>query len=375
MSTPEAQMATDIGAPTTSSTEPVIEISNLTKRYPDNTLAVKGISFSLRRGEFFGFLGPNGAGKSTTIKILITLLARTSGEARVLGLDVGQHAEEIRRHIGYAAQETGVDDDLTGRENLMLQGQFYHMPSKTLRQRVSELLDLMDLTNDANRPAGAYSGGMRKRLDLATGLIHRPDVLFLDEPTTGLDPQNRAGLWTYLERLNKDEGLTIFLTTHYMEEADRLCDRLAIIDHGAIVAEGSPASLKAQLGGDVIALALKSDAQQLSQRQQEAIELLRGLPLVRDVQATEDGLTIVVQDGSAAAPEVFRALDAAGLGVARFSLTSPTLDDVFLKYTGRSIRQEDLNANWRSGQGPWGMRGGMGSRGGGRPGGGRRPRG
>jgi ABC-2 type transport system ATP-binding protein len=367
MSTPEAPMTAATGAPTTSATEPVIEIRDLTKRYPDGTLAVNGISFTVGQGEFFGFLGPNGAGKSTTIKILITLLARTSGEARVLGLDVGQHAEEIRRRIGYAAQETGVDDDLTGRENLVLQGQFYHIPSKVLTQRVSELLALMDLTNDANRPAGAYSGGMRKRLDLATGLIHRPDVLFLDEPTTGLDPQNRTGLWTYLERLNKDEGLTIFLTTHYMEEADRLCDRLAIIDHGAIVAEGSPASLKAQLGGDVIALTLKSSAQQLGQRQQEAIDLLRGLPLIRDVQATEDGLGIVVQDGSAAAPDIFRALDAAGLGVERFSLTSPTLDDVFLKYTGRSIRQEELNTNWRSGRGPWGMRAGMGPRGGGRP--------
>jgi ABC-2 type transport system ATP-binding protein len=364
MSTTEAPLTAATGATTSSPTDAVIEIRDLTKRYPDGTLAVKGISFSVPRGEFFGFLGPNGAGKSTTIKILITLLAKTSGEARVLGLDVAQHAEEIRRRIGYAAQETGVDDDLTGRENLLLQGRLYHIPSKVLHQRVGELLELMDLTNDANRPAGAYSGGMRKRLDLATGLIHRPDVLFLDEPTTGLDPQNRAGLWTYLERLNKDEGLTIFLTTHYMEEADRLCDRLAIIDHGAIVAEGSPASLKARLGGDVIALALKSTTQALGQRQQEAIELLRGLPLVRDVKTSDEGLSIVVQDGSAAAPEIFRTLDGAGLGVERFSLTSPTLDDVFLKYTGRSIRQEELNTNWRGGRGPWAMRSGMGARGG-----------
>jgi ABC-2 type transport system ATP-binding protein len=339
----------------------VIEIRGLTKRYPDGTQAVKDISFAVRRGEFFGFLGPNGAGKSTTIKILITLLAKTSGTARVVGLDVDRDQEEIRRSIGYAAQETGVDYDLTGRENLLLQGRLHHLPRTVLRQRVDELLTLMDLASDADRPAGAYSGGMRKRLDLATGLIHRPDVLFLDEPTTGLDPQTRASLWTYLERLNKDEGLTIFLTTHYMEEADRLCDRLAIIDHGTIVAEGSPASLKAQLGGDVITVALRGGPQALAAHQQQAAGLLHELPQVRAATPIEDGLRIVVQDGSAAAPEIFRTLDAAGLGVERFTLTSPTLDDVFLKYTGRSIRREELAAHWRSGVGAPGM-GGIGQR-------------
>ena len=225
----------------------VIEIQNLVKVYPDGTEALKGITFDIKEGEFFGFLGPNGAGKSTTIRIITTLLPRTSGDVHVLGYDVATHPNEVRVRIGYAAQEVGIDDELTGRENLMLQGRLYHVDEKTLKRRVEELLDITDLTGDADRRSGSYSGGMRKRLDLATGLVHHPQILFLDEPTTGLDPQTRASLWTYLERLNHQEGLTIFLTTHYMEEADRLCPRLAIIDHGSIVAMGSPEELKREL--------------------------------------------------------------------------------------------------------------------------------
>jgi daunorubicin resistance ABC transporter ATP-binding subunit len=329
--------------------EPIIDVRDLTKVYPDGTRAVQGVTFQVRRGEFFGFLGPNGAGKSTTIKMLITLLDKTSGEARVLDRDIERDAAAIRRRIGYSAQEVGLDDDLTGRENLLLQGRLYHLPAAELKQRIEELLKLMDLSADADRPAGAYSGGMRKRLDLATGLIHRPELLFLDEPTTGLDPQNRAGLWKHLERLNKDEGLTIFLTTHYMEEADRLCDRLAIIDHGRIIAEGSPATLKAQLGGDVVALTFKDEAT----TKERAATLLRGLPFVRDVTAGEDGINVIVEDGGAAVPELLRVLGAAGLNVTRLSLTSPTLDDVFLKHTGHSIRQEELDRDWRSTRGMW----------------------
>jgi ABC-2 type transport system ATP-binding protein len=330
--------------------EAILEVRDLAKIYPDGTRAVQGVSFQVARGEFFGFLGPNGAGKSTTIKMLITLLAKTSGEAHVFGLDVGHDADAIRRRIGYSAQEIGLDDELSGRENLLLQGRLYHLPGDLLKQRVEELLNLMDLAADADRPAGAYSGGMRKRLDLATGLIHRPELLFLDEPTTGLDPQNRAGLWKHLERLNKDEGLTIFLTTHYMEEADRLCDRLAIIDHGRIIAEGSPASLKAQLGGDVVALTFK-DGDTATER---ATALLKGLRFVRDVTPSEAGINVIVEDGGAAVPELLRVLGEAGLGVARLSLTSPTLDDVFLKHTGHSIRQEELDPDWRSTRGGWG---------------------
>jgi ABC-2 type transport system ATP-binding protein len=332
------------------SNEAIIDVRDLTKVYPDGTAAVQGVTFQVRRGEFFGFLGPNGAGKSTTIKMLITLLAKTSGEAYVFGHDIGSEAAAIRRRIGYSAQEIGLDDELTGRENLLLQGRLYHLPKVELNQRIDELLTLMDLAADADRPAGSYSGGMRKRLDLATGLIHRPELLFLDEPTTGLDPQNRAGLWKHLERLNKQEGLTIFLTTHYMEEADRLCDRLAIIDHGRIIVEGSPSSLKAQLGGDVVALTFK-DHDAVAER---ATTLLRSLPLVRDLTQGDETINVIVEDGGAAVPELLRVLGEAGWTVTRLSLTRPTLDDVFLKHTGHSIRHEELDASWRNTRGVWG---------------------
>lgn len=331
---------------------PILDVRDLSKVYPDGTKAVQGVTFQVARGEFFGFLGPNGAGKSTTIKMLITLLRPTSGAAHVFGLDIGRDDDAIRRRIGYSAQDIGLDDELTGRENLLLQGRLYHLPKDELKRRVEELLILMDLSGDADRAAGSYSGGMRKRLDLATGLIHRPDLLFLDEPTTGLDPQNRAGLWKHLERLNKDEGLTIFLTTHYMEEADRLCDRLAIIDRGQIIAEGSPAHLKAQLGGDVVALTFKGD----DAATERAASLLRGLSSVREVTVQDDGVNVIVEDGGAAVPELLRVLSEADLSVARLNMTSPTLDDVFLKHTGHSIRQEELDRDWRSTRGMWGPR-------------------
>jgi ABC-2 type transport system ATP-binding protein len=334
----------------------VIHVEGLRKIYGDKTEALKGITFEVREGEFFGFLGPNGAGKSTTIKILITLLEKTSGIASVLGFDSSRHPDEIRRRIGYAAQETGIDDDLTGRENLELQGRLYHLPKAKLRERVDELLDLMDLTQDANRSAGSYSGGMRKRLDLATGLIHSPRVLFLDEPTTGLDPQNRAALWKYLERLNREEKLTIFLTTHYMEEADRLCHRLAIIDHGHIMTEGAPADLKQQLGGDVISLTFRENGVPLDKQLAAASTRLQNLELVSGVNSWDHGLNVIVREGGAAVPLVLRDLEGDGISVDRLSLTSPSLDDVFLKYTGHSIRQEELDTKWRGNQGMWASR-------------------
>jgi ABC-2 type transport system ATP-binding protein len=326
-------------------------VQNLVKTYPDGTEAVRDISFDVDEGEFFGFLGPNGAGKSTTIKILITLLRKTSGDIRILGLDVTSQTDEIRRQIGYAAQEVGVDDDLTARENLVLQGQLYHMERNLLRQRTDELLELMDLTADADRPAGSFSGGMRKRLDLATGLMHRPRLLFLDEPTTGLDPQNRANLWVYLERLNKQEKLTIFLTTHYMEEADRLCNRLAIIDNGQIKTMGSPRQLKQELGGDVIALRFTENAQSVDQQIGAACDVLRDAPFLMNLDRFDEGVNVYAQDGGAVVPEVLRLLDSAGLHVAQLSLTSPSLDDVFLKHTGHKIRDEGPTQNWRSQRG------------------------
>ena len=328
----------------------VIEVEALRKTYGDGTEAVRDISFSIEEGEFFGFLGPNGAGKSTTIKILITLLRATAGSARVFGFDIATQAEAIRMLIGYAAQEVGVDDELTGRENLTLQGRLYHMAPTVLRKRVDELLELVDIAADADRMAGSYSGGMRKRLDLATGLIHRPQLLFLDEPTTGLDPQNRAGIWSYLEELNKRDGLSIFLTTHYLEEADRLCDRLAIIDHGRIIASGSPALLKAELGGDMISLAFRGDQEASRTR---ALEVLSGLPFVSGVNQNNGKLVLTAQHGGQSLPQILRALNEAGVDVADLTLTSPTLDDVFLKHTGERIREDTPVQHWRNARMPF----------------------
>ncbi len=325
----------------------VIDVKDLKKTYKDGTEAVKGISFSVGRGEFFGFLGTNGAGKSTTIKMITTLLTITSGAVRVLGYDVGQQPNDVRVRIGYAAQEVGIDDELTGRENLLLQGRLYHLDENTLKQRVTELLDITDLTDDADRPAGSYSGGMRKRLDLATGLVHHPQILFLDEPTTGLDPQTRANLWVYLEKLNKQERLTIFLTTHYMEEADRLCHRLAIIDHGRIVSIGSPDELKRQLGGEVITLAFKQNGMPQDEVCGQAATTLKALDLVSGTDCFDEGINVYAKDGPSAVPAVIRALEEKGLHIDRLSLTRPSLDDVFLKYTGRKIREEGPVQNWR----------------------------
>jgi ABC-2 type transport system ATP-binding protein len=334
---------------------PVIEVRDLKKTYPTGVEAVKGITFNVKEGEFFGFLGPNGAGKSTSIKILITLLAKTDGLVQVLGMDVDKHTDEVRRVIGYAAQDASTDDDLNGIENLDIQGHLYGLERKLIKQRTEELIDLMDLREAAKRRVGTYSGGMKKRLDLATALIHRPRILFLDEPTTGLDPQNRAGLWRYLEKVNKEEKLTIFLTTHYMEEADRLCDRLAIIDGGKIIAEDSPTALKAGMGGDVISLNFKGNGVSAAEQAEKAKSILESEEFIRTLRLGEGentgSLSVVVQNGGEVVPEVLRLLDSKNLRVASLNLTSPTLDDVFLKFTGQRIRQEDpVKYNGRA---PW----------------------
>src|SRR2546426_6195294 len=232
----------------------IITVDDLVEVYGDGTKAVQGISFRVAEGEFFGFLGPNGAGKSTTIKVLTTLLRKTSGRVSVAGYDLDKDPQEIRKLIGAESQETVVDGDLTGRENLKLQGNLQQMRGAALEERVNELLKLVELEDVADRRAAFYSGGMKKRLDLASSLVHKPKLLFLDEPTNGLDPQSRATIWNYLSKLNKEEGITIFLTTQYMEEADRLCGRLSIIDHGKVIANGSPEELKRQVGADTITL-------------------------------------------------------------------------------------------------------------------------
>ena len=316
----------------------VISVEKLVVVYSDGTKAVDGIDFGVHDGEFFGFLGPNGAGKSTTIKVLTTLLRKTSGTATVFGHDVSSGAKEIRPIIGVQSQETVVDGDLTGRENMVLQGNLHGMKGKVLSERVEELLKLVELTDVASRRAAYYSGGMKKRLDLASSLVHMPKLLFLDEPTTGLDPQSRAGIWTYLRRLNKEEGITIFLTTQYLEEADKLCDRLAIIDHGQIVTRGTPSELKAEIGADAITLSVEGDGGSADRAQ----EVLRGVPGIGDVVQGDEGVTVYARNASTLVPDIVRAFDSSGLRLSSINLARPSLDDVFLKHTGHRIRTEEL---------------------------------
>ena len=320
----------------------IITVKDLVEVYSDGTKAVDGISFNVQEGEFFGFLGPNGAGKSTTIKILTTLLRKTSGSVTVAGFDVEAQAAEIRKIIGVEAQETVIDPDLTGRENMVLQGHFHQMPRDELEKRVDELLKLVELTDVAGRRAGHYSGGMKKRLDLASALVHKPKLLFLDEPTTGLDPQSRAGIWDYLAKLNKEEGVTIFLTTQYMEEADKLCKRLSIVDKGKIVAGGSPTELKSEVGADTIKLSLENgpDMQQLYSR---AKDILTGVKGVSNIIISEDGLTVYAKDAGLIIADIVRAFDSNKIHLGSVSFSSPTLDDIFLQHTGRRIRAEDVS--------------------------------
>jgi ABC-2 type transport system ATP-binding protein len=318
----------------------VIIVKDLVVIYPDGTRAVDGITFSIKEGEFFGFLGPNGAGKSTTIKALTTLLKKTSGEVSVAGFDLGESPAEIRKVIGVLSQETTLDVDLTGRENLKLQGRLQQMRGPGLDDRVDELMSLMQLDEVSGKPAGRYSGGMKKRLDLACALVHKPRLLFLDEPTTGLDPQSRASIWDYLEKLNRDDGTTIFLTTQYMEEADRLCRDLEIIDRGKIIAGGSPFELKEALGGDTITISLKQGADAgLRARTKEILGAVKG---VTDILEFEDAITASAKNAGEIVTDIAAALARNGLHPSSLSISSPTLDDVFLKVTGRRIRSEEL---------------------------------
>lgn len=318
----------------------MIEVTGLVKVYADGTRAVNGISFSVEQGEFFGFLGPNGAGKSTTIKILTTILRKTRGRVVVGSFDIDNDPQKIRKLIGVQPQETSCDEDLTARENLKLMGRFYDMPASEIQRRTDELFSVMELTEHADRRVILYSGGMKKRLDLAAALMHRPKLLFLDEPTTGLDPQSRATVWNYLQRLNREEGTTIFLTTQYMEEVDRLCQRLAIIDHGVIVAHGSPVELKREIGADVLILSFRNGVGDSVQNR--ARDVLAGLPTIHRIVDTEGGLTLYASNGGELVPQVVRTLDEAQVPVSSITLSSPTLDDVFLKHTGRRIRVEEL---------------------------------
>ena len=313
-----------------------ISAEDLVVVYKDGTRAVEGISFDVNEGEFFGFLGPNGAGKSTTIKVLTTLLRKTSGRVSVSGFDLDKSPRDIRRSMGVLTQETSLDVDLTGWENLHLQGRLQQLHGKELDERTRELLKLVQLEDVAEKPAGRYSGGMRKRLDLASALIHNPKLLFLDEPTTGLDAQSRTAIWEYLEDLNKNHGITIFLTTQYLEEADRLCRQLSIIDHGKLIANGSPSELKEALGGDTIALTLDPSVRA---RAKEILKTIQGISSVLD---SEDGVAAYAKNAGQIVAEVVTTLDRNGIHPSFLSISSPTLDDVFLEKTGRRIRSEEL---------------------------------
>jgi len=328
-----------------SSNDSVLEVRHLVKVYggrgQEEVKAVNDVSFSVGEGEFFGFLGPNGAGKSTVIKIITTLLAKTSGSVRVAGLDVDHQGAQIRRIIGYTGQSIGVDGELTGRENLWLIGRLYHMPNALVEQRVEELLEVLQLKDAADRRAYTYSGGMRRRLDLGAGLVHHPRILFLDEPTTGLDPQTRNAVWEHLRHLHKEEGMTIFLTTQYMEEADQLCQRLAIIDQGKIVAEGSPAQLKAGIGADIITVRITRD-EVFEQSRDRALAIARQVPGVSRATIFDEGVSAYTADGGATLLEVLRRLDADNVPVHQVALAHPTLDEVFLQHTGRQMRVEEV---------------------------------
>jgi ABC-2 type transport system ATP-binding protein len=319
-------------------TSATIEARDLTKTYKD-VRALDGLGFAVEAGTVFGLLGPNGAGKSTTVKILTTLTRPDSGQASVAGVDVLRHPDRVRRAIGLVAQRSGVDLEATGRENLTLQGQVYGLRGAELRSRVEELLERFGLAEAADRVDRGYSGGMQRRLDIAMGLIHRPQVLFLDEPTTGLDPEVRADMWAEIAHLSGAEGLTILLTTHYLEEADRLAGRLAIVDRGRVVAEGAPNELKGELRGDAIQVELSDP-----EPDGRAHAALDRVPGIWEVTIEGRSLRARTGNGSAVVPSVLQALEAGGLRVASVTIARPSLDDVYLRHTGRSLARTEEKA-------------------------------
>jgi ABC-2 type transport system ATP-binding protein len=325
--------------PASFSGKAVIEVRNLVKSYGGETLAVDDITFAVEQGELFGFLGPNGAGKTTTIRILATLLRPTSGTAQVAGFDVSRNPREVRKRLGLAMQTATLDAFSTARETLELSGHLQRMSSGEIKRRADELLELMSLSHVAKQITGKFSGGMKRRLDLAAALMHKPEVLILDEPTEGLDPQSRTALWEELERINND-GTTMLLTTHYMEEADRLCSRLAIIDNGKIAVEGSPMDLKRTIGEDTVVLQFDAPDADLERLRAEVGRLLSGTVKPESVAPHPGGVSLQVANASAAIPGLLRQLDSHGVHIAGLNMSQPSLDDVFLKYTGRHIRQE-----------------------------------
>jgi ABC-2 type transport system ATP-binding protein len=315
--------------------EPAIAAEGLVKTYPGDVRALDALSLAVPAGTIFGLLGPNGAGKSTTVRILTTLSRADSGSARVLGHDVVAEAAAVRRVIGVVGQRSGADLQATGRENLVLQGQIQDVRGRELSRRVDALLGQFGLADAADRIVKTYSGGMQRRLDIAMALVHRPRVLFLDEPTTGLDPEVRVEMWREIERLKREEGLSILLTTHYLEEADRLASELAIVDRGRVVAGGSPEDLKSELRGDAINV-------ELAFRANGAVEAaLAPLGGIRELVVEGTSLRARADEGARAVPAVLGALEARGVDVATVSVARPSLDDVYLRHTGRSFSEAE----------------------------------
>jgi ABC-2 type transport system ATP-binding protein len=298
--------------------------------------AVKGIDLTVKKGDIYGFLGPNGAGKSTTQKMLSTLLCPTGGEAKVLGYDLATQQEQIRQNVGCVSQAGGADLSSTGVENLVLQTQLYGLDAITAKKYASEFVERFQMSTFIERPAQSYSGGQKRRLDIALGMIHHPQLLLLDEPTTGLDPQSRAYLWGEIKKL-KDVGVTVFLTTQYMDEADKLCDIIAIIDNGTVIVTGTPSELKSSVGGDTIVFSFQTEE---TARKAEAL-LTEKTPAAK-VQTKENSVHLTVKDGEGMMPDLLRSLDAKNLEAQAVTLSRPSLDDVFLKYTGRSLREDQI---------------------------------
>ncbi len=313
-----------------------IEAEGLVKTYPGDVRALDGLSITVGQGEIVGLLGPNGAGKSTTVKILTTLIRPDAGTAAVAGHDVLRRPDRVRRLIGVVAQKSGADPEASGRDNLVLQGRLYGLSGARARRRAAELLARFGLDDAAARRVKTYSGGMRRRLDVALGLVHRPRVLFLDEPTTGLDPEARAALWAEIARLAGDDALAILLTTHYLEEADRLAGRVAIVDGGRVVVTGTPDGLKGELRGDSVHVAWPEAPPEPVVR-----EALGRLPGVREIVLDGPRLSARTGDGAAAVPAVLAALDQAGVPAATATVARPSLDDVYLRYAGRRLAEAE----------------------------------